>query len=76
MMVPVIGGTINSSAGLFYNVDLAPPGSAYIATYYDTTKRAVSTTSLVFTVSSTPVTLPALTIVAPTSFGSSPTPDS
>lgn len=74
--IPIIDGQLNTSCGLYYNVDLVPPGSVYQAYFYDSTGRKIAGPSANFTVSSSPFqpTVPSLTV--PTGPGSGTTPDS
>lgn len=74
--IPIVEGLYNPSLGLYYNQDISPPGSTYIARYYDTTKRLIAGPSIAFSVASDPIsTLPAATLTVPTSGGTAPTPN-
>lgn len=73
--VPVIGGTV-SSAYLFYNADLVPPGSQYSAYWYSRQRVLInppsgSATPFSVTAATTTVTAPTLTV--PT-YGTTPVP--
>lgn len=75
-VVPIQEGLYNSSLGLYYNEDMSPPGSTYIARYYDTTKRLIAGPTVAFSVTSDPITtIPSVTLTVPTSGGTAPTPD-
>lgn len=76
--IPIIDGQLNSSCGLFLNTDIVPPGSTYVAWYYDSTGTQVAGPTSQFTVTSVgsnSFTPPILTLTAPTTAGANPTPD-
>ena len=76
--VPIVNGVLNNSCGLFPNDQITPPGSAYIAYFYDATGRQIAGPSVTFTVAvgAATVTIPTPTLTAPSTLGPSPTPDS
>ncbi len=73
--IPIQNGLLNSNLGLFYNEDISPPNTTYIARWYDTTKRLVSGPGSPFSVDSDPIVLTIPTPTAPTSGGTAPTPN-
>jgi hypothetical protein len=79
--IPVTDGLLNTSCGLFYNADLTPPGSQYVAWTYVPNGptaggvcRMISGPTATFEVTTSSFTLPAMTLTLPTT-GSVPTPD-
>jgi hypothetical protein len=76
--VPVVEGKFDTTVGVLYNTSISPPGSQYSAWYYDQSTyppRAIAGPSTLFSVTSTPLTPPALTLTAPTPGVTPPTPD-
>ena len=76
--VPVVDGKFDNSIGVLYNSSIAPPNTKYAAWYYDTSTyppRKIAGPSTLFTVSSTPLTPPSLTLTTPTAGTDAPTPD-
>lgn len=63
--VPIVDGKLSSSLGLFYNADINPPNTQYIHYIIDSSNRIVSGPGTLFTVSSTPITLPTLVLTSP-----------
>ncbi len=74
-IIPISNGLFNASLGLYYNADISPINTTYNLRYYDTTKRLIAGPSSPFTVSADPVVLPALTLTAPITGGTAPTPN-
>ncbi len=75
-IIPIADGRINQSLGLFYNADISPPASTFIARWYDTTKRLISGPSSAFSVTTDPITtLTIPTLTAPSTGGTPPTPN-
>lgn len=72
--IPIADGAFNQDVELRYNADISPPGSQYVAFYYDSTKRAIGSASAYFSVASSTVAIPTVTLTAPVS-GGAPTPD-
>jgi hypothetical protein len=79
--IPVTDGLLNSSCGLFYNADLTPPGSQYVAWTYVPNGptaggvcRMIAGPTATFEVTEATFTLPAMTLTVPT-VGTVPTPD-
>jgi hypothetical protein len=64
--IPIKEGKLSSDLGLFYNTDITPPNTQYIHYIIDSNNKVISGPGSLFTVSSTPVTLPTLTITVPT----------
>ena len=76
--IPIVDGALNDSCGLFYNSDVTPPGSQYLAWYYDATGRQIAGPTANFTVTSansTGFTPPLLTLPLPSGLGPAPVPD-
>jgi hypothetical protein len=77
--IPILYGQMNTGCGVFYNEDLTPPGSNYIAWYYDATGTLVAGPTQPFTVSSGAMvnsfTPPILTLPIPTTPGTPVQPD-
>lgn len=74
--VPIVGGQIDTSTFLFYNSDVNPPGSQYVAYWFDNNNTLINPTSgtaTPFTVSGPTVTLTAPTLTSPT-FATPPVP--
>lgn len=72
---PIINGVFNNSVGLYYNEDISPPNTQYAYWVYDVTGKRIAGPSALFSVSSSPVALPALTLTVPTVGSTPPTPD-
>jgi len=74
-VIPIVEGRYNSSLGLFYNADISPPGSTYIARFYDTTQCClIAGPTDPFIVDSNPIdSIPAVTLPTPTEGGTAPT---
>ncbi len=62
---PVTNGKIDQSTELLYNASISPPNSQYVCWFYDSVGRLIAGPSTQFSVTSTPVTLPVLTLTAP-----------
>ncbi len=73
---PIQNGLLNASLGLYFNADISPPNSTYTASFYDTTKRRIAGPGSPFTVTTDPFSLTIPTLVAPTTGGVAPSPDS
>lgn len=69
------GAFVGSPCGVPYNADINPPGSQYVAWYYDTNGKKIAGPTSAFIVSATTFSVPTATLTVPT-VGSSPTPDS
>lgn len=67
-------GVIDGTAKLPYNDDIVPPGTEYVAWYYDANGVQIGGPTAAFTVSTGEFTPPTVTLTAP-SAGSNPTPD-
>ncbi len=75
-IIPIQAGLLNSSLGLYFNEDISPPNTTYIARWYDTTKRLISGPSAAFSVTTDPIsTLTIPTLTAPSAGGSPPVPN-
>lgn len=75
-VIPIQQGLLNSSLGLYFNADISPPNTTYIARWYDTTKRLISGPSSAFSVTADPIsTLVIPTLTAPSAGGTAPTPN-
>ncbi len=72
--IDIVEGQFDSNGGVFFNEDLTPPGTQYIASYFDTTGKLVAGPSTAFTVTATSFTVPALTLTVPI-VGPNPTPN-
>lgn len=72
LVIPILNGSFQLG-GAYYNEDLLPPGTQYVANYYDSTNNAVGSQSAAFTVTGGTFTIPAVTLTPP-SVGSAPTP--
>lgn len=75
-MIPITNGLFNTSVGLYYNEDIKPQNTQYVLWYYDSTRRQIAGPSTKFTVTADPLTLPSLTLTAPSLGSTNPTPDS
>lgn len=76
--VPIVDGKFDSTVGILYNAAIAPPNTKYAAWYYDQSTnppRQIAGPSDLFTVTSTPLTPPSLTLTVPTAGVTPPTPD-
>jgi len=74
--IPIVDGKFNASSGLFFNSDITPPGSKYVIYYYDSTGRRIAGPSASISVTSDPIdSLPAVTLTAPSTTGTAPTPN-
>lgn len=73
--IPVTEGAFGTDFGVYYNADLTPHNSQYIAYYYDSNGVQIAGPSTAFSVSTPTFTVPSLTLTVP-SMGSNPTPDS
>lgn len=72
--INIVEGSFDPYAGVIYNEDLTPPGTQYVAWYYDTTGKQVAGPSTAFTVTASSFTIPTLTLTVP-SVGSNPVPN-
>lgn len=76
--IPIIGGQLDNNTGVFYNSNLQPPGTRYVAYYFDSNNVLIapaSGTATPFAVSATPVTLTVPTLTVP-ALGTAPVPQS
>lgn len=73
--IPIAEGAYGTNFGVWYNADITPHDSQYIAYYYDSNGVQIAGPSSAFSVSSATFSVPALTLTVPT-MGSNPTPDS
>jgi len=74
--VPIHEGKLSSALGLWYNADITPPNTQYVHYLIDSTNRVCTVAGAFFTVNSSPVTLPTLTITSPvTTNAVAPVPD-
>jgi hypothetical protein len=73
-MLPIIEGKFDQSSWLYFNADVTPPGSQYVAYFYDTNDKQVAGWSSAFRVTATGFTVPTPSLPAP-SAGSTFTPD-
>lgn len=71
-IIPILNGNFQLGS-LFYNEDVVPPGTQYVANYFDSTNTAVGSQTAAFTVTAGTFTIPAVTLTPP-SVGSAPTP--
>lgn len=73
--IPILQGVFDSNSPLFYNDDIDPPETQYVAYFYDSAGKRRGTSSGLFTVTAatTTVTIPSLT--APTAAIIAPTPE-
>lgn len=74
--IPIQNGKLDSNLGLYYNLDINPPGSQYIAYYYDSSKYFVAGPTDPFTVSSATILPEVLPLPVPIGAGTiTPIPD-
>lgn len=73
--IPIIEGQFLPTFGVYYNADLNPPNSQYIAYVYDNNGVQVAGPSIAFTISTPTFAPPSLTLTLP-SVGSNPSIDS
>jgi hypothetical protein len=74
--IPIVNGKINSALGIYYNSDINPPGSQYIAYYYDSSKVFIAGPTDPFSVNVATVPLPILPLPNPEGEGFvTPVPD-
>jgi hypothetical protein len=74
-MLPIVEGRFDQSSWLYFNADVTPPGSLYVAYFYDTNDKLVAGWSSTFSVTGTSFTVPTPSLPAPTQ-GATFTPDS
>jgi hypothetical protein len=66
--VAIVNGQFENNVGVIYTTSLSPPNTRYVCWYYDQSvypPRQIAGPSPVFTVTSTPLTPPSLTLTAP-----------
>lgn len=73
--IPIIQGVFDSNSTLFFNADIDPPNTQYVAYFYDSANVRRGTSSGLFTVSADPTTVTIPTLTAPTAAGAPPTPE-
>lgn len=76
--VPIVNGVIDSTTQLFYNANMNPPGTQYVAYYFsqdDVLIAPASGTATPFSVTASPHTLTVPTLTIPSTFVA-PTPPS
>jgi len=73
--VPIKAGKYHTEAALFYNEDLSPPNTRYVAYWYDSTDRQINGPSAQFTVTTDPFTPPTPTLTSPSVGAAPPSPD-
>ena len=76
--IPVINGKFDNTVGVLYNTSISPPETKYAAWYYDQSvfpPRQIAGPTALFTVSSSTLTPPAITLPLPTAGVTAPTPD-
>ncbi|CAB4142894.1 hypothetical protein UFOVP434_48 [uncultured Caudovirales phage] len=64
--IPIKEGVLSNNLGLFYNDDITPPNTQYVHYIIDANEKVIAGPGTFFTVSTTPITLPTLTLTAPT----------
>lgn len=74
-LIPIIQGVPNANIGLFYNEDINPPTTQYVAYLYDAGRRQLAGPSSTFTVSGANFVPPALTATIPNTYAALTTPD-
>ena len=75
-MIPIQNGKLPTQLGLYFNADLNPPNTQYVAYYYDSALVGIAGPSSFFTVTANPVSLPAVVLPSPVTTGAvGPTPD-
>jgi hypothetical protein len=74
-MIPIDQGRFNDSIGVYYNTDITPPNTTYIAYYYDANRNPIAGPSSPFSVTSDTFTPPALTLLTPADSAAAPVPD-
>lgn len=73
--LPIVNGQYDNQIGLYFNADLQPPNSQYVAFLYDVNGvRVLASATSPFTVSAGAFTIPFATPAIPTQ-GTNPTPD-
>lgn len=74
--VPIKLGKYHAEAGLWFNEDLTPPATEYVAYWYDDTNRLITASpSIHFTVTTDPFTPPTPTLLIPSVGSIVPTAD-
>jgi hypothetical protein len=63
--IPIQKGKLSSNLGLYYNADITPPNTQYVHYIIDSNNKVIAGPGALFTVSSDPITLPTLTLTAP-----------
>jgi hypothetical protein len=64
-VIQITNGKADSQARVFYNADLRPPNSQYVAWWYDSTGTLIAGPSVQFTVSTDPFSPPTPTLTTP-----------
>lgn len=72
-LIQIIDGKYDGIGGVFYNADVVPPGTAYVANYYDSTNTPVGSQTAQFSVTASTFTIPSVTLTPPI-IGTIPTP--
>ena len=73
--VPIKTGQYHKDSAIFFNEDLVPPNTRYVAYWYDATDRQIFGPSVAFAVTTDPFTPPAPTLTSPAVGSSPPSPD-
>jgi hypothetical protein len=73
-IIAINEGQFDPNASVWYNADLTPPNSQYVARYADANGKLVSNLTSAFTVSTSTFTIPSVILTLPT-VGSDPTND-
>ena len=74
--IPITEGKLDSSLGLFYTSEMTPPNIQYIHYIMDSTNKVIAGPGTLFNVTSSPVTLPTLTLTVPSQTNAvAPVPD-
>lgn len=74
--IPIVEGKLSDTLGLFYNSEITPPNTQYIHYIMDSNNKVVAGPGTLFSVTSSPVTLPTLTLTVPSTTNAvAPVPD-
>ena len=73
--VPIVEGAFDQGGELYYNADIEPPNTKYIAYYYDATGTRIGSATALFTITATPHAIEVPTLSVPTAAVAGPSPE-
>ena len=73
--IPITNGQYDSTARIYWNIDVEPPNTKYAAWFYDVHNQKIAGPTALFTISTDSYTITVPTLTVPTASSTAPTPD-